>query len=94
MIMYDWVDCSKEEYDKHWMEGGYRRIPIYPEEISGQGIVFFINEQPKPIGYKYQKGINPKYGIVCKSITDIQTLEQAFEKPKNNSFWYNKEEQD
>lgn len=94
MIMYDWVDCSKEEFDKHWIEGAYRRIPIYPEGTECQGILFFIKEPPKPIGYRYQKGINPKNVIICKCPTDIQTLEQAFEQPKNNSFWYNKEKQD
>lgn len=92
MIDYDWVDCSKEEYDKHLMEGGYRRIPIYSEEISCQGIVFFMNEQPKPIGYKYQKGINPRYIYLCNNPRIIQALEQAFEKLKNNSIWYNKKE--
>lgn len=78
MIDYDWVDCSKEEFDKHWMEGGYRRVPIYPEGTVCQGILFFINEHPKPIGYKYQKGINPKYVIICNDPKLVQELHRLF----------------
>lgn len=79
--MYDWVDCSKEEFDKHWMEGTHRRVPIYPEGTVCQGILFFAKEPPKPIGYKYQKGINPRQVLICDPKV-YQELMQLFLKKK------------
>lgn len=75
------------------MEDAYRCIPIYPEGTECQGILFFINKPPKPIGYRYQKGINPRHVILCKSSTEVQIAKHVLEKLKNDSFWYNKEEQ-
>ena len=77
MIDYDWVDCSKDEYDKHWMEGAYRRIPIYPEDTVCHGILFFMEKQPDPIGYKYQKGINPRYVLICNDPELVQKLQRS-----------------
>ena len=86
MIMYDWVDCSKEEFDKHWMEGTHRRIPIYPEDsvTEIQGILVFKTEPPEPIGYRYQKGINPRQVLICdpKIIQRDPDLAKLFLKKK------------
>lgn len=77
MIVYDWVDCSKEEFYRNYSVGPYRRLPIYPEGTECQGILFFIHEPPKPIGYKYQKGINPRQVFICNDPKLVQELLQG-----------------
>ena len=60
MIEYDWVDCTKKEYEKHFLEPNYRMIPIYSDEVNAKGFSYWLYNSPEPIGYKYQKGINPR----------------------------------